>query len=111
MRPVCHLNCRWLPAVPTRQRLIRLSSDTSGALPPSGSAMTASACGLNIAPPPLVEGRRSAPECARTGCGGPPLQPSEHRIAGVSNHLRTDLDHLLAKRGLAEPACERSWPG
>jgi hypothetical protein len=54
---------RW-PVVPTRQRLTRASSDTSGALLPSGSAVTASACGLNIARPALVAGRRSSPGCA-----------------------------------------------
>src|SRR5215213_1654006 len=76
VRPVCRLNCPRLPVVPTRQRLTRASSDTSGALLPSGSAVTATACALNMAQSALVAVRRSLLKCGGTGCAGPPPHPS-----------------------------------
>src|SRR4051794_32173430 len=119
MRPVCSLNCPRLPVVPTRQRLTRASSDTSGALLPSGSAVTATACGLNMAQSALVGVRRSSPGCGGTDHAAPPPQPFGTPCSGrerspsrrSSPPSREAWSETSVRPHPAEPECEKSWPG
>ncbi len=96
MRPVCRLNCRRLPVVPTRQRLPRASSDSSGALLPSGSAVTATACALTMAQSALVGVRRSSLKCGGTDYAAPPPRlsgtPWSGRERSFASCARTQHD-------------------
>ena len=110
-KPIEPLDWLWLTQASAKPHRLHPSSETSGAPPPSGSSVTASACRLNIAPP--ASGRRSsikpqnaAKQVARHGDFG----HLEHRVAGVSNDLCANLHHLLAQRLSSTTAQNGSKP-
>src|SRR5215212_545636 len=61
--PIEPLGRLWLTQAAAKPRRFHPLNGASGAPPPSGSSMTASACRLNIAQPAVVEGHRSSPAC------------------------------------------------
>jgi hypothetical protein len=85
------------PIAGRRQRHIRKSSNTSGALRPSGSGREFLRAGSTSRYRPWAEGVDQVHDTAKQVTGDRHFGHLEDRVAGVSDDLRADLDHLLAQ--------------